>query len=281
MWLFTTVGFFSVTQVCHTLNSNLPAGTLQIRARVYDDLELLREKYLPELTETIHIPGRDYPYRGYVDKASFSAAMVEIISDVTYSNFKDEVKHSKGMGADRADLYMGVWGVMFDAEEKLDGIRKRAKQAKARKKAAPMLPFERVAEKELRDEEFERQLHKQLLEQERERERRIEEMRWSNTWGRSTMWDKYEAEPGVGIDAGPGIGLDAEHVSDLMDLEGMSVISEDDLFSYGTDDEYGDDIEVEIEEMGAVPLDHFAPAPKSKRSKRSRKRSRKRGRRLG
>jgi len=249
MWLFTTVGFFSVTQVQKRLNSDLPEGTLQVRARVYEDVEVLRERYLPEMTETIHLPGRDYPYRGYVDKQSFSAAMVQIVHDLTYSNFKDEVKHEQGK--ERADLYMGVWSVMYQAEQKIE--EKRQKSLKA--KSVPQLPFERTAYREMEEDNFQRELEAELMAQERDREDRINRMKWANTW------DRYdENENGEFVTS-----------HELLEMEGMNVVEAADLFAYG-----GDDFEDDILTGLTGTIEEEVPTPKKKKRKRG-KRKRRRG----
>lgn len=210
MWLFTTIGFFSATQVKDPGRFDLPEGTLQIRARVFDDLEALREKYLPEMSETIHIPMRDYPYRGYVDKACFSAALVQIVSDLTYSNFKDEVKHEQG--EERSDLYMEVWSTMYGAENKLENSKAKA----AAYKAKPVLRFEREALREIEEEDFESELHSQLMRQEEAREERIARMDATNAgWGED-MTDPLTAE--------------------IMGMDHMSVVQEEDLFWSQVDD---------------------------------------------
>jgi hypothetical protein len=111
MWLFTTIGFFSVTQ------SDKP-GTLQIRARVREDLDNLRAKYLPNLGETIQLPGRDYPYRAYASHEEVSQAMGQMVLDINFSNFKSEVIKTQGLP--RELLYAKVWSVMYNAETKLE-----------------------------------------------------------------------------------------------------------------------------------------------------------------
>ena len=139
MWLFTTFGFFSVTEVKQYGKPRpgevlQPPGTLQVRARVFEDLELLREKYLPELTETIHLPGRDYPYRGYCTKTELSAAMVQIVHDIVYNNFKGEVMRTQGLP--REKMYSRVWGVMYQAEERL--AEEERKEEERRQQSLPM-----------------------------------------------------------------------------------------------------------------------------------------------
>jgi hypothetical protein len=133
MWLFTTIGFFSVTNVGNKKgDEGVASDYLQVRARVRGDLDLLRTMYLPELTETVELPGRDYPYRGYVDRASLGVAMVKMIQDLTYSNFKNEVIVTQGLP--RELLYAKVWSVMYNAEQKLE----EEERVQARKSRTPL-----------------------------------------------------------------------------------------------------------------------------------------------
>jgi len=247
MWLFTTVGFFSATQVQNPSKYNLPEGTIQVRARVFEDLEVLREKYLPELSETIHLPMRDYPYRGYVDKCCFSAALVQMVSDLTYSNFKDEVKHEQGK--ERADLYMDVWTTMYGAEHKLEDKRAKADAYKAK----PVLRFEREALREIEEDDFERDLHSQLMQQERDREDRIARMDATNSgWGDYT-------DP---------------QTEELRGLGHMSLVDEDDMFRTYVDDSEDVDSADNWAKTWAVPK----VPKKSKKNKKQSKRDRRRGR---
>ena len=128
MWLFTKVGFFSAVQ-CGVetphesrLFPKMKTGEtaldyLSIRARVRGDLELLRGAYAPELGPTIELPGRDYPYRAYISKDHFAAALCRAALDVDYGNFKDMI--TKEFNRARHDLYAKVWGVMYGADDKL------------------------------------------------------------------------------------------------------------------------------------------------------------------
>lgn len=108
MWLFTKIGFFSAVQKTGT-------DELTIRARVYEDLERLREQYLPDLSPTIGHAGTDYPWRATVAHSKFAAALGRIALDVDYGNFKNEV--AKSQGKDRAARYGKVWSVLYDLPE--------------------------------------------------------------------------------------------------------------------------------------------------------------------
>ncbi|KAF0178677.1 MAG: hypothetical protein FD161_1721 [Limisphaerales bacterium] len=100
MWLFTTLGFFSVVQKPGEMQ-------LTVRARVDADLDRLRERYLPTLSATVANAGTDYPFRARVSRKAFSEAMAQMAEDIDYSNFKDEVARVSGRG--RAHIYSGVW----------------------------------------------------------------------------------------------------------------------------------------------------------------------------
>ena len=100
MWLFTTIGFFSVVRK--------PGETkLTVRARVAADLARLRERYLPTLSATVANAGTDYAFRALVPRKEFSKALARITEDISYTNFKNEVAKISGKG--RADIYSGVW----------------------------------------------------------------------------------------------------------------------------------------------------------------------------
>jgi 8-oxo-dGTP pyrophosphatase MutT (NUDIX family) len=105
MWLMTNIGFFSAVR---------KAGTdfLTIRARVKNDLDVLRAKYLPDLSATVGNAGTDYPWRATVSHASFAAAISKLVADIDYGNFKNEVAVRQGKG--RAKRYQKVWEALYD-----------------------------------------------------------------------------------------------------------------------------------------------------------------------
>jgi len=110
MWLFTNFGFFSVVQKRDT-------DFLTVRARVREDLEALRSRYLPSLSATLAKGGTDYPWRATVPHADFAAALGRIALDLHYDNFKNEV--ALWQGKTRANRYGKVWSVLYDMEPEL------------------------------------------------------------------------------------------------------------------------------------------------------------------
>lgn len=108
MWLFTRLGFFSVVA-----NRDNP-GYLLVRARMPGDLEALKSRHLPELGPIAETPERDYRFRASVGNKPFAAAVGRIAEDITYTNFKNEVKHVQG--DQRAAWYSDVWSIMYDMQ---------------------------------------------------------------------------------------------------------------------------------------------------------------------
>ena len=102
MWLLTPDGFYSIVQ-------KRGETGLCIRARVGADLDLLREKHLPSLTETTETPGGDYRYRAWASHEAVADALAALARDLHYDNFKNEVARRDGQ---RAHAYHDVWDVL-------------------------------------------------------------------------------------------------------------------------------------------------------------------------
>jgi hypothetical protein len=80
---------------------------------VADDLDRLRHRYLPALTETLETPGGDYRYRAWIGRDDLAAGMAKIARNLDYANFKSEVaRHDP----DRANAYAHVWGVLGELQ---------------------------------------------------------------------------------------------------------------------------------------------------------------------
>ena len=108
MWLMTKFGFFSVVQK--------PGDEdLTVRSRVLEDLENLREQYLPELGEIEEGKGTDYRFRAKASHEEVAEAVRKITLDIDYSNFKNEVKRVQG--SERAGVYGEVWTVLYHLQK--------------------------------------------------------------------------------------------------------------------------------------------------------------------
>jgi len=107
MWLFTPIGFFSIVQ-------KAASNHLTVRARAREDLDALRQSYLPSLSETMTKGGTDYPYRATASHAAFSDALAKIGKNIGYDNFKDEVASRQGVK--RAQIYGHVWTTLLDLQ---------------------------------------------------------------------------------------------------------------------------------------------------------------------
>jgi hypothetical protein len=103
MWLFTTIGFYSV--VAHEDDPR----TMLIRARVREDLDNLRRHHLPDL-EIVEGAGTDYRYRAFVSRDEWEHAAAGLAAAVDYPNFKNAVAETQGTR--RAHAYADVWSVM-------------------------------------------------------------------------------------------------------------------------------------------------------------------------
>jgi hypothetical protein len=112
MWLITPAGFFSI--VCKPEDRN--DDTLTVRARVEADLQALRQQHLPSLGPIARNTGTDYPYRAKAKRGEVANALAQMIRQLDYDNFKNEVARRQGPG--RADAYHHVWSLLYDLEEK-------------------------------------------------------------------------------------------------------------------------------------------------------------------
>ena len=120
MWLFTTVGFFSVVQKANQ-------EELTVRARVKEDIDRLRTKYMPQLTPTVTGGGTDYPFRATISHDDFAFGLAQVAHDIRYANFKGEVARTQGVKREAA--YGKVWAA-------LQALENEVKPAAAGKKSA-------------------------------------------------------------------------------------------------------------------------------------------------
>lgn len=108
MWIFTTYGFFSVTE------SPEAAGVLQIRARDERDLKDLKRRHFltSRIIETEHT---DYRWRLLCSPAVFAEIMSKEVLDINYSNFKNAASQRQ-----KARPLMAVWSAMASVQRNLE-----------------------------------------------------------------------------------------------------------------------------------------------------------------
>ena len=121
MWLFTTVGFFSVVQKPNQ-------DGLTVRARIKEDLDRLRAKYMPQLSPTVTGEGTDYPFRATISHDDFAFGLAKVAHDITYDNFKNEI--AKRQGVKREAAYHKVWDALHAMEDEVKPVAKGKKAAK-------------------------------------------------------------------------------------------------------------------------------------------------------
>lgn len=121
MWLFTPFGFYSVV-----FNRDCSPGMLCVRARYKEDLDRLREKFLPELGPTEKKDLRDYKFRAYAPQHAVADAMKRFVESIDYHNFKDEVM--KTIGLPRELQCSRVWGVMATPASEYEWQAKKYRQ---------------------------------------------------------------------------------------------------------------------------------------------------------
>ena len=107
MWVISTIGCFSAVRKPGT-------DHLTVRARVREDLDLLRERHLPSLGATVAGAGTDYPYRATCSHEAWAEALSAMGCALDYGNFKAAVAGRQG--PERARVYGRVWQQLLDLE---------------------------------------------------------------------------------------------------------------------------------------------------------------------
>ncbi len=105
MWLTTSIGFYSIVEKVWDREE----GLLTVRARVREDLDALRDRYLPSLGPTAEDPKSDYRFRAQAPREAVAEAVAALIRSIDYDNFKDAVAIRQG--AARASVYHRAWDV--------------------------------------------------------------------------------------------------------------------------------------------------------------------------
>jgi hypothetical protein len=109
MWLMTTFGFFSIIQ-------ERPDDTLlTIRGSARGDLEALRDRYLPRLSDIEEGPETDHKFRAQASREAVAQALSRIAMDIDYATFKETTRELEGSRAAR--IQGGLWEVLGELRE--------------------------------------------------------------------------------------------------------------------------------------------------------------------
>jgi hypothetical protein len=117
MWLFTRYGFYSAACASKPSGTADPAK-MMVRSRLRSHLENLRNRF-PGLaqTEIVHLAGRDYRWRMFVDKQQWAAIVAELVEEQGWSNFKNEAQRHLGKtGSAYIHALHDVWQIMSELQ---------------------------------------------------------------------------------------------------------------------------------------------------------------------
>jgi hypothetical protein len=117
MWIFTRYGFFSIA-CASTPEGGIDPDTAMVRARLREHLLSLKERFRETELGKAEIQSSDqtdYKYRILVSKLAWVAALVELATEQTWANFKNEAsKFSRVKKTAHAyvDALHSIWDVM-------------------------------------------------------------------------------------------------------------------------------------------------------------------------
>ena len=106
MWVFTESGFVSV------IRHHSDAGKLVVRARDYKSLEGLANAIGLDIEPS---PGRDYPYRVFIDDSTFATWISKQVMNINYTNYKDHMEAIRDH--DFSGALHSVWSAMQQVED--------------------------------------------------------------------------------------------------------------------------------------------------------------------
>jgi len=103
MWLVTTFGFYSVVEKAWDRDK----GSLTVRARAREDLEALRDRYLPAMGDIAEDESADYRFRAQAPREQVVEAFARAVRDIDYDNFKEAISRRQGWARER--IYHDAW----------------------------------------------------------------------------------------------------------------------------------------------------------------------------
>jgi hypothetical protein len=116
MWVFSETGF--VSAVVDPKDSNV----MVVRSRDKKSIQPLADF---AGTEIIELPNRDYEYRVFVERGTFSDWVLRSISTMEYGNYKSRMYTTRG--DEFTHSLSDVWSVMLNVSDKRKKINKQPK----------------------------------------------------------------------------------------------------------------------------------------------------------
>ncbi len=110
MWTIGDLGTFSIVQ-------KPGRDDLAVRARVREDLERFRARYLDPQVPILDHAGTDYPYRLFAPHHDVAKALYDMVLRIDYPNFKSHIHQAQG--STREHVYHEVHSALIKLE-KLD-----------------------------------------------------------------------------------------------------------------------------------------------------------------
>ena len=110
MWVYTKYGFLAIVQ------HNSMLGHFQVKSRTIDPLEVL----WPHM-EIETIDWADYRFRITMPKEEAMSVLIEQVSRVDYTSFKDECKYDE----EYYYTLTRVWSLMYDYQQRMESLGRR------------------------------------------------------------------------------------------------------------------------------------------------------------
>jgi hypothetical protein len=112
MWLMTKYGFFSIVNAWKSKDEKVPAtDKMMVRCRNSDHMVCLRERFASHLgqAEIITTENTDYPCRIIISSETAAHIMQELVKEMDYINFKNEVAEKRPKDKSYVSFLHDVW----------------------------------------------------------------------------------------------------------------------------------------------------------------------------
>jgi len=133
MWLFTRYGFYSISVMA---GSEMTC----VRARLNRHLQALHYRFVRlRRCEITICKAKDYRYRMLVPRHAWESAMLVLVREQTWSNFKSEVAEFNGLDDYQESLH-GIWQIMRGVQARGErNVRELSGRPRTRRRERPIL----------------------------------------------------------------------------------------------------------------------------------------------